>query len=223
MLKHSQTYLRNSSESNNSRYNKRLSSCSRTELSQLHEKNLQMLNNSAILQKLSDKGAKLRETNELIEALLIDEKTATAQDTITVDNTQTTSHCPLTRKLEAMSLLTARQGARKKSVDLANQQALYHNHLPKRLLKIKRNHHHPIELEKAKARMLTMDESLKLQISNHEDTFDVNNPSLHLLKSLNLSVSQIPQNDNNQEYVLPLEEEQEQESIHYNHDPMIVD
>ncbi|KAG1182303.1 hypothetical protein G6F35_015641 [Rhizopus arrhizus] len=107
-----------------------------------------MLNNSAILQKLSDKGAKLRETNELIEALLIDEKTATAQDTITVDNTQTTSHCPLTRKLEAMSLLTARQGARKKSVDLANQQALYHNHLPKRLLKIKRNHHHPIELEK---------------------------------------------------------------------------
>ena len=51
MLKHSQTYLRNSSESNNSRYNKRLSSCSRTELSQLHEKNLQMLNNRYIRER----------------------------------------------------------------------------------------------------------------------------------------------------------------------------
>ncbi|KAG1437838.1 hypothetical protein G6F56_012908 [Rhizopus delemar] len=107
-----------------------------------------MLNNNALLQNLSDKGAKLKETNEQIEQLLIDERTASAQDTITVENTSF-GQCPLTKKLEAMSLLTARQGARKKSVDLANEQALYHK-LPRRLLKMKRasSCHYPIPPEK---------------------------------------------------------------------------
>ena len=75
----------------------------------------------------------------MIEALLIDERTITAHDVITADNTSL-GHCPLTRKLEAMSLMTPRQESRKRSVDLANQQALYHSQLSRRLLRIKRAH-----------------------------------------------------------------------------------
>ncbi|KAI9279364.1 hypothetical protein BY458DRAFT_502856 [Sporodiniella umbellata] len=123
-----------------------------------------MLNNNAILQKLSDKGARLKETNAQIENLLIDERTATAQDTITFENTTSVGACPLTKQLEAMSLLTARQGARKKSVDLANEQALYHTQSPKRLLKTKRAFSCPSTSDKAiRAKMITLDESLLLQ------------------------------------------------------------
>lgn len=82
----------------------------------------------------------------MIDALLADERTATAYDTITTENT-TLGNCPLTKTLEAMSLLTPRQGARKRSVDLANQQALYNQHLPKRLLSRRLSTHQPLDLD----------------------------------------------------------------------------
>ncbi|KAI8971107.1 hypothetical protein BDB01DRAFT_812338 [Pilobolus umbonatus] len=48
------------------------------------------------------------------------------------------SICPLTRKMEDMSVLTPRQGARKRSVDLANQQALSNDCISSSLLRKKK-------------------------------------------------------------------------------------
>ncbi|CEG66763.1 hypothetical protein RMATCC62417_03286 [Rhizopus microsporus] len=177
---------------------KKLRRCNRRELSQLHEKNSQLLNNHAFVQKLSDNGAKLRETNQLIEALLIDERTITAHDVITADNTSL-GHCPLTRKLEAMSLMTPRQESRKRSVDLANQQALYHSQLSRRLLRIKRAH--LLGSEQVKARMLTLDESLRLQ------TMQLNKPDIHnKVDSLSSSLLEIPLSIG-QDYEFPFDED----------------
>lgn len=69
---------------------------------------------------MPDKGAKLRETNQVIDNLLLK-----VFDEITPDNTNN-MECPLTEKLQNMSVLTPHQGARKRSVDLANQQAFNH-------------------------------------------------------------------------------------------------
>jgi hypothetical protein len=55
----------------------------------------------------------------------LDGNTVSAFDEITVGNTSDLD-CPLTKKLEEMSVLTPHQGARKRSVDLANQQAFNH-------------------------------------------------------------------------------------------------
>lgn len=69
---------------------------------------------------MPDKGAKLKETNQVIDSLLLK-----VFDEITPDNTNG-MECPLTEKLQSMSVLTPHQGARKRSVDLANQQAFNH-------------------------------------------------------------------------------------------------
>lgn len=89
---------------------------------------------------MPDKGDKLRETNEIIKSLLTDGRTATSFDEITVSNTSGFQDCPLTRKLEEMSVLTPRQGARKRSVDHANQQAFNPYASPGLLTKPRRNH-----------------------------------------------------------------------------------
>lgn len=74
----------------------------------------------SVIDTLPDKGAKLRETNQVIDSLLLK-----VFDEITPDNTND-MECPLTDKLQSMSVLTPHQGARKRSVDLANQQAFNH-------------------------------------------------------------------------------------------------
>ncbi|KAI8326851.1 hypothetical protein EDC96DRAFT_502598 [Choanephora cucurbitarum] len=124
---------------------------------------------------LPDKGAKLKEINAIIDRLLLDSRTISASDDITVENTDTLD-CPLTKKLDEMTVLTSHQGARKRSVDLANQQA-YHHH-PVNSLLVKRSHHqrpslsifqHYIQPQQsndshnAKVRMLSLDESMTLQ------------------------------------------------------------
>ncbi|KAI9244067.1 hypothetical protein BY458DRAFT_495272 [Sporodiniella umbellata] len=201
MLKHNSR----SSPENNNRCNRKLSAYSRTELYQLREKNLQMLNNNAILRNLSDKGARLKETNDLIDDLLEDQRKASSFDIITTENTLI-DHCPLTKKLENMSLLTARQGARKKSIDIANHQALYSDRLNRRLLKYgKLSAHQSSEHDKVKSRMITLDESLMLQRSKYEDALDVENPSKKLLETLNLSWYYSFQKDS-QEYEFPTKE-----------------
>ncbi|KAI9487131.1 MAG: hypothetical protein EXX96DRAFT_551931 [Benjaminiella poitrasii] len=96
---------------------KKLSGYSRSELIDLRERNLQMLSNPSVVATLPDKGRKLKETNQVIEELL-----QTVFDEVTAETTNGTD-CPLTRRLEEMSVLTPHQGARKRSVDLANQQA----------------------------------------------------------------------------------------------------
>lgn len=96
--------------------------------------------NRSVIDTLPDKGAKLRETNNIIKSLLTDGRTATSFDEITVSNTSDFQDCPLTRKLEEMSVLTPRQGARKRSVDHANQQAYNPYASPGLLAKPRRNH-----------------------------------------------------------------------------------
>lgn len=93
-----------------------------------------------MIDTLPDKGEKLRETNEIINGLLTDGRTATSFDEITVSNTTDLQDCPLTKKLEEMSVLTPRQGARKRSVDHANQQAFNPYASPGLLTKPRRNH-----------------------------------------------------------------------------------
>ncbi|PHZ16858.1 uncharacterized protein RHIMIDRAFT_243018 [Rhizopus microsporus ATCC 52813] len=180
---------------------KKLRRCNRRELSQLHEKNSQLLNNHAFVQKLSDNGAKLRETNQLIEALLIDERTITAHDMITADNTNL-GHCPLTRKLEAMSLMTPRQESRK-------------SQLSRRLLKIKRAH--LLGSEQVKARMLTLDESLRLQ------TMQLSKPDIHnKADSLNPPLLEIPLSVG-QDYEFPFDEDScNEDNNNNNSDDMIL-
>lgn len=78
-----------------------------------------------MISTLPDKGEKLKETNQIIQNLLSNGSTEDDGE-ITVENTSSKQDCPLTRKLEEMSVLTPRQGARKRSVDLANQQAFSH-------------------------------------------------------------------------------------------------
>ena len=88
---------------------------------------------------LPDHGSKLKEVNRIIDNLLMNGGTASSLDEITVGNTSSID-CPLTKKLEELSVLTPHQGARKRSVDLANQQAFTHytssrllpSHKPKR-------------------------------------------------------------------------------------------
>lgn len=63
----------------------------------------------------------MREINGIIEQLL----QFNTQDDITVENTSALD-CPLVQKLQDMTVLTPHQGARKRSVDLANQQAFNH-------------------------------------------------------------------------------------------------
>ncbi|GAN02340.1 hypothetical protein MAM1_0020d01783 [Mucor ambiguus] len=99
---------------------KKLSRYSRAELYDLRERNSQMLSNQSVIDTLPDKGAKLKETNQVIDSLLLK-----VFDEITPDNTND-MECPLTEKLQGMSVLTPHQGARKRSVDLANQQASSH-------------------------------------------------------------------------------------------------
>lgn len=170
---------------------KKLSRYSRMELTKLKDKNLQMLSNQSVIDTLPDKGAKLRETNQIIDNLLIDGSTVSAFDEITVGNTSDLD-CPLTKKLEEMSVLTPHQGARKRSVDLANQQAFNH-YTSSGLLtnKPKRNHssssavgscpsmfysnyqqfhrrpnnlsHTMCTNDQSKVKMLTLDESMTLQ------------------------------------------------------------
>ncbi|KAI8083527.1 hypothetical protein BDF21DRAFT_416118 [Thamnidium elegans] len=118
---------------------KKLSTYSRTDLTKLRDKNAQMLSNQSVIDTLPDKGAKLKETNQIIESLLVDGSTARAFDEITVSNTSTMD-CPLTKKLEDMSVLTPRQGARKRSVDHANHLAYSHYTSSSLLTKPKRNH-----------------------------------------------------------------------------------
>jgi hypothetical protein len=79
-----------------------------------------------MVETLPDKGAKLQETNQIIEQLLLEGKaTVSCLDEVTAENTDSMD-CPLTKRLESMSVYTPRQGARKRSVDLANQQAFNH-------------------------------------------------------------------------------------------------
>lgn len=145
---------------------KKLATYSRTDLTKLRDKNAQMLSNQyvlflciflffftheinnkknsvhfnrSVIDTLPDKGAKLKETNQMIEALLVDSSTARSFDEITVSNTSTMD-CPLTKKLEDMSVLTPRQGARKRSVDHANQLAYNHYSSSGLLSKPKRSH-----------------------------------------------------------------------------------
>jgi hypothetical protein len=74
----------------------------------------------------------LRETNQLIDTLLVDVNNA--QDGLSCfDNSLN-----LTNQMEAMSVLTPRQGARKRSVDLANSKALSKNYFSGSLLRKKR-------------------------------------------------------------------------------------
>jgi hypothetical protein len=81
---------------------------------------------SSMIETLPDKGAKLQETNQIIEQLLLEGKAAVSCfDEVTAENTNNTE-CPLTKRLESMSVYTPHQGARKRSVDLANQQAFSH-------------------------------------------------------------------------------------------------
>ncbi|KAI7901906.1 uncharacterized protein BX663DRAFT_512785 [Cokeromyces recurvatus] len=166
---------------------KKLSKCSRSELIDLRERNLQMLSNSSVIDILPDKGRKLKETNQMIEELLL-----TVFDEVTVESTNHLD-CPLTRKLEEMSVLTPHQGARKRSVDLANQQA-YSNYSSNGLLFRKprrkvyssstttlpsifriHNHNTPHYIQQnsntsqhklpdqSKVRMISLDESMTLQ------------------------------------------------------------
>lgn len=79
-----------------------------------------------MIETLPDKGAKLLETNQIIEQLLLEGNTTiSCFDEVTAENTANTD-CPLTKRLESMSVYTPHQGARKRSVDLANQQAFNH-------------------------------------------------------------------------------------------------
>ncbi|KAI8384182.1 hypothetical protein BD560DRAFT_385234 [Blakeslea trispora] len=151
----------------------------RPELRQLQQKNLSLLSNNAMVNTLPDKGAKLKEINAIIDRLLLDRRTISASDEITPDNTDTLD-CPLTKKLDEMTVLTSHQGARKRSVDLANQQAYHHS--PSNSLLVKRSQPRPslsvfqhyIQSEQplsdgqdknasAKVRMLSLDESMTLQ------------------------------------------------------------
>ncbi|KAI8987661.1 hypothetical protein BDF20DRAFT_813849, partial [Mycotypha africana] len=93
---------------------------------------------SFIIGTLPDKGAKLKETNEIIEKLLL--KPNIYDDDICVENTHSHLECPLTKKLEELTVLTPRQGARKRSVDLANQQQAIYNIRPVK----HKQHHHPL-------------------------------------------------------------------------------
>ncbi|KAI8887270.1 hypothetical protein K501DRAFT_283394 [Backusella circina FSU 941] len=155
-------------ESKQSSLLKKLNSYSKSELLELQERNLQMLRSSAVIATLPDKGAKLRETNQLIATLLIDENTA--QDSLSCfDNSFN-----LENQMEAMSVLTPRQGARKRSVDLANSRALSKDYFSGSLLRKKRpmqptcaifntSYTRGIPSDQSKVCMMTLDESLKLQ------------------------------------------------------------
>jgi hypothetical protein len=150
---------------------------------------------------LPDKGAKLKETNQIIQQLLLNGST-TNDDEITVENTSGLQDCPLTRKLEEMSVLTPHQGARKRSVDLANQQAFNH-YTSSGLLLSKpksadsatrtsigcssvfysnhyyRDQNHPSmyhtngNSDHSKVRMLTLDESMTLQTEQRSSVIRV--------------------------------------------------
>lgn len=93
-----------------------------------------------MIDTLPDKGAKLKETNQIIESLLEDGCIARAFDEITVSNTTSAMDCPLTKKLEDLSVLTPRQCARKRSVDHANLLAYSHYTSSSLLTKPKRKH-----------------------------------------------------------------------------------
>ncbi|GAA5799411.1 hypothetical protein HPULCUR_004826 [Helicostylum pulchrum] len=165
---------------------KKLNTYSRTELTKLRDKNALMLSNHSMIGTLPDKGAKLKETNQIIESLLVDGRTARAFDEITASNTTSTIDCPLTKKLEDLSVLTPRQCARKRSVDYANK--LAHNHYTSSslLTKPKRahgnypsifydNYSKPPNMmnDKAKVRMLTLDESVSLQTEQKSSIINV--------------------------------------------------
>ncbi|KAL7319339.1 hypothetical protein PS15m_002488 [Mucor circinelloides] len=219
---------------------KKLSRYSRAELHGLRERNSQMLSNQSVIDTLPDKGAKLRETNQVIDRLLLK-----VFDEITPDNTNG-MECPLTEKLQSMSVLTPHQGARKRSVDLANQQAFSHyasSGLLLRKPKKKSNVHTPSNTcpsvffsqhayrksrtpqdnqtshisQHAKVRMLTLDESLSLQteqrssVKECEKSLDFAHPSKSLLKSLNLSVDLIQQEINIDDVEFPTRNEESEE------------
>ncbi|KAI9359483.1 hypothetical protein BD770DRAFT_409724 [Pilaira anomala] len=213
---------------------KKLATYSRTDLTKLRDKNAQMLSNQSVIDTLPDKGAKLKETNQMIEALLVDSSTARSFDEITVSNTSTMD-CPLTKKLEDMSVLTPRQGARKRSVDHANELAYNHYSSSRLLSKPKRSHgncpsifynnYHTrqpaaanVMCDKAKVRMLTLDESVSLQteqrssVINSEKSLDLKHPSKSLLKSLNLSIDVIQEVDIN-DVELPAEESEDDDDF----------
>ncbi|KAL0138990.1 hypothetical protein V8B55DRAFT_1519792 [Mucor lusitanicus] len=219
---------------------KKLSRYSRAELHDLRERNSQMLSNQSVIDTLPDKGVKLRETNQVIDSLLLK-----VYDEITPDNTND-MECPLTDKLQSMSVLTPHQGARKRSVDLANQQAFSHyasSGLLLRKPKKKSNVHTPSNTcpsiffgqhahrtngapqdnqtshipHHAKVRMLTLDESLSLQseqrssVKECEKALDFAHPSKSLLKSLNLSVDLIQQEINIDDVEFPTHNEESEE------------
>ncbi|KAG2194829.1 hypothetical protein INT47_007891 [Mucor saturninus] len=194
-----------------------------------------MLSNPSFVETLPDKGDKLRETNEIIKSLLTDGRTATSFDKITVSNTLGFQDCPLTKKLEEMSVLTPRQGARKRSVDHANQQAFNPYASPGLLTKPRRSHgscpsiFYPHQREppavcdmKPKVRMITLDESVSLQteqrssvIESHKE-LDIAKPGRSLLRSLNLSIDLIQEVDIDQ-VELPNDESDDA------YDPMLID
>lgn len=90
---------------------------------------------------MPDKGTKLKEINEIIDRLLHYNYSMEPND-ITVENTNPLD-CPLVRKLDDMTVLTPHQGARKRSVDLANQQAFRHYASSRLLSKPKTKSCHP--------------------------------------------------------------------------------
>ncbi|KAL9557515.1 hypothetical protein MBANPS3_001322 [Mucor bainieri] len=232
---------------------KKLSRYSRAELHELRERNSQMLSNESVVDTLPDKGAKLKETNQVIDSLLLK-----VFDEITPDNTDN-MECPLTEKLQSMSVLTPHQGARKRSVDLANQQAFNHyasSGLLLRRPKKKPNVHtanntypsiffnqHAYRTSDApqdnqtshiphhaKVRMLTLDESLSLQseqrssVKECEKALDFAHPSKSLLKSLNLSVDLIQEiNIDDVEFPTHNEESEEDEEKDALVEPMLID
>lgn len=76
-----------------------------------------------MIDTLPDKGSKLKEINQIIDNLLHGDQRYIGE--VTVENTSSLD-CPLVHKLNDMTVLTPHQGARKRSVDLANQQAFNH-------------------------------------------------------------------------------------------------
>ncbi|RCH92898.1 hypothetical protein CU098_000984, partial [Rhizopus stolonifer] len=162
----------------------------------------------SMVNTLPDKGAKLKETNDMIDRLLLDSSTISSLDEITAENTNPLE-CPLTKKLDEMSVLTPHQGARKRSVDLANHQASYHYTSNSLLLKRQSKRpslsmlqrpcyiQHTNDEPHAKVRMLSLDESMTLQqeqqssVMKSDQYFDDQVPSRKLLNSLNLSVNVI--------------------------------
>ncbi|KAI8371663.1 uncharacterized protein BYT42DRAFT_548491 [Radiomyces spectabilis] len=144
---------------------RKLDMCSRSELCEMRDRNEQLLNDRSVVNTLPDKGDRLRQTNAHIDELLMEKN----DDEILSEN----HNSQLTRQLQDMSILTPRQNARKRSVDLANAQARSNDYVSDSLLRrSSRLHNSPPTAavfmnssppEKAKVRMMTLAEAIDLE------------------------------------------------------------